>query len=114
MIRQASSPPSLAARLDSHPLAIFLLVSATYAWLALNLAQARMFWEDEFYTLYETRLPTLSALWSFLHSSPEGSTPFFMGITQWLSHHFGESPLVLRAPGLLSYGLMVAAIYWIV
>jgi hypothetical protein len=104
----------LAAGLKGRLFPIFLLVSLVYAGLALNLNQARMFWEDELYTLYESRLPTFSALWGFLRSSTEANTPVFMGITQWLAHRFGESPVVLRAPGLFAYWLMVSAIYWIV
>jgi len=90
-----------------------LLVSALsllYLAITIRLANAKLFWTDEFFTLYLGRLGPRD-LWRALLTGGDQHPPTF-----YLMHHlfasiFGEHPWALRLPSILCFLLMMLCVY---
>jgi hypothetical protein len=114
---QAAKPGTLDAVIEwinRHPFSSFSVLSLFYWFQASRLALERMLWNDELFTLYDTRQANPSDIWNLLQTSAKAQTPVVLWSIQWLSHHFGDSPFVLRIPGLIFFWIALAGIYWIV
>src|SRR5258708_29735699 len=68
-------------------LALFCLV---YGCLTAYRASMKLFWFDELFTVYLSRLPDLNALWSALAQGTDFNPPLFYALTRFSEFLFGE------------------------
>ena len=68
-------------------------------------------WNDELYTYYMARLPSMSDVWAALMSGGEQTPPFFYFTTRVSFHLFGVNNLSVRLPEILGFWAMLASLY---
>jgi hypothetical protein len=88
-------------------LALYTVVTAVLAW-------QKLLWEDELYTLYISRVPTIADMWAILSTAIETIPPSFHILARASTAALGEHPLVLRLPEILGVGGMSLCLFWIV
>lgn len=70
------------------------------------LATRRLLWNDELYTYYIARLPTMAEVWAALMAGGEQTPPFFYLVTRASLALFGVNSLALRLPEMLGFWVM--------
>jgi Dolichyl-phosphate-mannose-protein mannosyltransferase len=84
---------------------IFYLISTSL------IAARKLMWNDELFTFYISRLPTLSEMWSAVVTGADQSAPFFFMITRASLWLFGENHLATRLPEVLGFWLMSLCLF---
>jgi Dolichyl-phosphate-mannose-protein mannosyltransferase len=75
------------------------------------LASRKLMWNDELYTFYIARLPSMSDVWSALATGAEQIPPFFYVVTRASLALFGVSPLAMRVPEVLGFWVMCLCLF---
>jgi hypothetical protein len=78
------------------------------------LARYRLFWNDELFTVYISRLPTVSDIWAILATGVEQLPPTFHLLTRVVMYLLGEHHLTVRLPSILAFGAMSVCLFVIV
>jgi hypothetical protein len=68
-------------------------------------------WNDELFTLYISRLPSVSDIWSALLTGGEQIPPFFHLITRISLSLFGVNELAIRLPQVLGFWVMSLCLF---
>ena len=89
------------------------LAFLVYCAAALSLAARAHLWNDELYTWYFARLPTMGDVWDQLSTGVEQLPPFFYVLTRASLAIFGDNAIALRVPSLLGLALGCACV-WVV
>jgi len=89
-------------------------VSLLYLVVTCVLAQNKLFWNDELFTVYISRFPTVSDIWAFLATGVEQLPPTFHILTRVVVQLFGEHHLTVRLPAILGVGVMGACLFVVV
>jgi hypothetical protein len=100
-----------ADRLEAHPHPALILVSLIYFAVAVTLARIKTPWNDELFTVYIARLPTLHDVWDALLTGAEQLPILFYVITRGSIHLLGRTHLGLRLPEILGFWLMSISVY---
>jgi Dolichyl-phosphate-mannose-protein mannosyltransferase len=90
--------------------ALALLVLALGA-MAIVLAARKPLWNDELFTLYISRLPSVGDIWSELETGVEQTPPAFYVVTRASLALFGGGTVAVRIPELLGYLLMTICVF---
>lgn len=90
------------------PLSLF---STVYFAATLMIASRRLMWNDELYTYYITRLPTLSDVWGALSTGTEQLPPFFYLIMRETFTLFGTNQISIRLPEAVGFWTMCLCIF---
>ena len=101
----------LAERVDRSrglPIAALLLL---YLPVTVVFAQRKLMWNDELYTYYMARLPSMSDVWGALMSRGEQTPPFFYWTTRVAFDLFGVNNLSVRLPEMLGFSVMLVSLY---
>jgi hypothetical protein len=85
--------------------------SILYLLSAGLLASRKPMGMDELFTLYISRLPSLSSIWSALLTGGEQIPPFFHIITRISLSFFGVSELAIRLPEVLGFWVMSLCLF---
>ncbi len=97
--------------------------SRTVAWAAFTvlyaiptvyLARLKLFWDDEFFTLYLSRTPSWHELLRALATGADQHPPSFYYLTHLTTTVFGSSHLTVRLPAILGFWLLCICLYEIV
>lgn len=102
------------AALDAWRWWIVGAVSLLYLSVTCVLAQYKLFWNDELFTVYISRLPMLSDIWAILATGVEQLPPTFHVLTRGVVHLFGEQHLTVRLPAILGVGATGVCLFVIV
>jgi hypothetical protein len=89
-------------------------VALLYLVVTCVLAEAKLIWNDELFTVYIAGLPTVADIWTILRTGVEQLPPTFHLLTRLLMRVFGEHPVVVRLPAILGVGAMAICLYVIV
>lgn len=109
--RGLSSIDCLAALIErTGPLPLVVL-SAVYWAFTLILAFRKLMWNDELYTYYIARLPTMGDVWGALLAGGEQTPPFFYVITRLAFRLFGTSAVAMRVPEMLGFWVMSVCLF---
>ena len=68
-----------------------------------SLAARAQLWNDELYTWYFARLPTLGDVWDELSTGVEQIPPFYYVVTRASLALFGDGELALRVPSIIGF-----------
>jgi hypothetical protein len=85
-----------------------------YALAAGSLALRAPLWNDELYTWYFARLPTMGDVWDELSTGVEQIPPFYYVLTRTSLALFGDGQVALRIPSLLGFLLACACLFVLV
>jgi Dolichyl-phosphate-mannose-protein mannosyltransferase len=95
---------------------VLLLCVFSVAYLSATclLASRKPMWNDELFTFYISRLPSVSDIWSALLTGGEQIPPFFHLITRISFSLFGVNELAIRLPQVLGFWVMSLCLFWFV
>jgi hypothetical protein len=96
--------PELAARTAERFAPLLLVaVSALYLVGTCGRASQKLFWHDELFTLYISRLPHLRDVVAALVAGSDGTPPLFYAVTRASVALFGDGLIGLRLPSILGF-----------
>jgi hypothetical protein len=104
----------LAEHADRSRVLPIAVLSLLYLAVTIVFAQRKLMWNDELYTYYMARLPTMSDVWAALMSRGEQTPPFFYWTTRMSFHLFGVNNLSVRLPEMIGFWVMLASVYVLV
>lgn len=120
MEAQSNATPSaigrlerLASFIENRPALGLAGFSVMYFAVAAKLASRRLLWEDEFFTLYLSRLSP-GEMWTALLTGADQHPPVFYWLTHLCLSIFGTHHLSIRIPAIFGVWLMCVCIYFIV
>ncbi len=102
---------SIANKLEKSKLLIFLGFTILYSAATYWSSTRKLMWNDELYTYYIARLPTMSDVWGALMSGGEQLPPFFYIITRASIALFGVNSLAFRLPEMLGFWVMCLCLF---
>ena len=87
---------------------VWFLAGFSILYLAVTglLASQKPLWNDELYTLYIARLPSMTDVWDALSTGAEQLPPFFYVLTRASLALFGTNELSLRLPEVIGFWIM--------
>jgi hypothetical protein len=100
-----------ASRLERLPAVLLAGWSFFYFILTIALSKQKLFWDDEFFTLYLSRLPRFSELWTALLTGADQHPPSFYWLTHGVLSSLGASHLSLRLPAMLGFWCMGLCVF---
>lgn len=71
----------------------------------------KLMWNDELYTYYIARLPSMADVWAALMAGGEQTPPFFYVLTRASLALFGVNNFALRLPEMLGFWVMMACLF---
>jgi hypothetical protein len=75
------------------------------------LASRKLMWNDEFFTFYISRLPSVADIWSALLTGADQIPPFFHIVTHASFSLFGVHHLSIRLPEMLGFWVMSLCLF---
>jgi hypothetical protein len=96
----------VAVALDAWRRWILGAILAVYLGIAGLLAHYKLFWNDELFTVYIARIPTVPDVWAFLATGVEQTPPTFHLLSRWVIHTLGEHHVTVRLPSILAVGVL--------
>jgi Dolichyl-phosphate-mannose-protein mannosyltransferase len=85
--------------------------SLVYLGITCLLASRKLMWNDELFTFYIARLPSLSDVWSALSTGADQIPPFFHVLTRASFAMLGVNHLSVRLPEILGFWLMSLCLF---
>ena len=89
-------------------------VTLLYLCVTCILAESKLLWNDELFTVYIAGLPTVGDILTILATGIEQLPPTFHLLTRLLIRSFGEHHLTVRLPAIVGVGAMAICLYRIV
>jgi len=89
----------------------FAGLSAVYACMTWALAGRKLMWNDELYTYYIARLPSMHDVIGALMARGEQTPPFFYVITRASLRLFGVNNISIRLPEMLAVWVLSACLF---
>lgn len=92
---------------------VLLLLSATIAYFAITAyrAQRRLFWFDEIFTLYISRLSGVQSIWRACTHGVDFNPPLLYLFTRWSQDLFGATELGARVPQIITFWIFCLSLY---
>jgi hypothetical protein len=102
------------AFLEHAPASAYLFFfSVLYFPITLWLASYKLFWDDEFFTLYLARIPTWSGLVKALATGADQHPPSSYWLTHLCIQVFGASHVGLRLPSIVGFWVLCVALFFL-
>jgi hypothetical protein len=98
---------------ESRPVA-WAVFTVFYAIPTVYLAHLKLFWDDEFFTLYLSRTPSWHDLLQALATGADQHPPSFYYLTHFITTVFGSSHVTVRLAAILGFWLLCICLYEIV
>jgi Dolichyl-phosphate-mannose-protein mannosyltransferase len=98
---------------ESRPVA-WAVFTVFYAIPTVYLARLKLFWDDEFFTLYLSRTPSWHDLLEALATGADQHPPSFYYLTHFVTAVFGSSHVTVRLTAIFGFWLLCICLYEIV
>jgi hypothetical protein len=95
---------------SSRPLA-WLVFLCLYIGPTVVLARGKLFWDDEFFTLYLSTTKNWSELMAALSTGADQHPPSFYWLTHLVVGALGTSSVTLRLPAMIGFAVMCGCLY---
>ena len=112
--RRRARPGSVFQTIVESRLVAWTVFTVLYAIPTVYLAHLKLFWDDEFFTLYLSRTPTWHDLLQALATGADQHPPSFYYLTHLMTTVFGSGHVTVRLPAILGFWLLCLCLYEIV
>jgi hypothetical protein len=89
----------------------YIFFAALYILPSMVLARQKLIWDDEFFTLYLSKIPNWSELWRALSTGADQHPPTFYYLTHLIFRFAGASHLTLRSTAIAGFGVSCVCLY---
>lgn len=96
---------------DRRKLWFLIGFSLIYLMSTLVLASRKLLWNDELFTFYISRLPSVPAIWSALMTGADQISPFFYLITRGSFFLLGVNHVSVRLPEIVGVWIMILCLF---
>lgn len=103
----------LAEALERSAIWPVLLFLAIYLPITIFLAQRKLIWDDEFFTLYLSRPGSMGEILRAMQTGADQHPPFFYYLTHQIMAVFGMSHVTLRLSAIVGYGLTCICLFYL-
>lgn len=90
---------------------ILAIFSIAYFASTCYLAQRRLFWFDEIFTIAVSHLPSVATIWSACQGGADLNPPLFYLLTGWSQELFGMTELGARVPEIIGFWVFCLCLY---
>lgn len=97
--------------LNRRPYLFLILFSVAYFLITCYRASRKLFWFDEIFTVFNSRLPDMSAVWYAVTHGTDLNPPLFYVLTRWSEHLFGQGQVGTRLPGMLGFWIFCLCLF---
>jgi hypothetical protein len=101
----------LSESLERHKLEVLAVFSTAYFLLTVYRVSRQLFWFDELFTLYISRLPNLKLVWRAQMNGVDFNPPLFWVLTRFSEHILGEGPIAARLPAILGFWVFCLCLF---
>jgi hypothetical protein len=101
------------ARLLGSSKTLAVLFTLIYLLPTLWLSKYKLFWDDEFFTLYLARIPAWKELLRALSTGADQHPPVFYRLTYLSMQIFGHSAVSVRLPAVAGFWLLCVCVFFI-
>nr|MBA3915034.1 glycosyltransferase family 39 protein [Terriglobales bacterium] len=103
-----------AEKVAASRLWILALFTLFYVVPTVRLTRIKLFWDDEFFTLYLSRIPSWTILLQALATGADQHPPTFYYLTHSITQVLGTSHVTLRVTAIAGFWLLCVCLYEIV
>ena len=100
----------LAETLERHKGAVLAVFSIVYFGFTFYRASRKLFWFDELFTVYVSRLPDFKSVWRSLLTSVDFQVVLYL-LTRFSEHIFGEGHIATRLPEILGFWVFCLCLF---
>ena len=97
--------------IERHPFVLLAAFTLVYFATACPLAERKLLWHDEIFTVRIARQPTLAALWAALGSGMDANPPLNYLATRAACAILGDGPVAYRLPALVGFWLFCVCLF---
>ncbi len=97
--------------LTLHPYIFLGLASIGYFGITCYRAHRRLFWFDEIFTYYISRLPDIGSIWYACTHGVDFNPPLLYLLTRWSQGLFGATELGTRMPQIVGFWVFCLCLY---
>jgi hypothetical protein len=90
---------------------LIVLLSVGYFCDTYFRGSRKLFWFDELFTVYVSRLPDLRSLWAVLMAGVDFNPPLLYVLTKFSNSFLGGSPLSTRQPEIVGFWIFCLRLY---
>ena len=90
---------------------ILFLFSFAYFAATIFRASRKLFWFDELFTVYVSRLPEMGAVWAALRQGVDFNPPLFYVLTRFSQALFGEGHVATRLPEIIGFWIFCLCLF---
>jgi hypothetical protein len=109
--RISAAASGAAARLHRYKYVALVLFSSLYLLATCYRASRKLFWFDELFTLYISRLPDMPSVWNALKHGADFNPPLFYAITRSFESLTGEGQVATRLPEILGFWIFCLCLF---
>jgi hypothetical protein len=107
----SASADRMAERMRRGKYVILFLFSILYFAVTCLRASQKLFWFDELFTLYISRLPDMASVWNALKHGVDFNPPLFYLLTRFSESLFGEGQIAARLPEIVGFGVFCLCLF---
>src|SRR5215469_10035283 len=102
---------SASEQVEKYTLCLVGFATIIYFGIVFVLASEKLFWSDELFTFYFSRLHSLGDIWRALLTGTDQLPPPFYIITRTSTSLFGSGELAFRLPQIFGFWLMCISLF---
>lgn len=110
-VRLTSIADRISAGVNRYRYVLIVLLSIGYGCDAYIHASRKLFWFDEIFTLYVSRMPDLRSLWNVLMAGFEFNPPMLYILTRFSDGILGENQVSSRLPEIISFWIFCLCLF---
>jgi hypothetical protein len=107
----SASADRMAERMRRGKYLILFLFSVVYFAVTCFRASQKLFWIDELYTLYLSRLPDMASVWNALKQGVDFNPPFLYLFTRVSEFLFGRGQVAARLPEIVGFWIFCLCLF---
>jgi hypothetical protein len=105
------SPIHVVDGLHRYRFLVLVLLSCLYLAATCFRASRKLFWFDELFTVYISRLPDMASVWSALKHGADLNPPLFYGLVRLSESLFGEGQVGTRMPEIIAFWICCLCLF---
>jgi len=106
-----SAANKLVQTMERHKRVVLVVFSIGYFVLTSFRACRKLFWFDELFTVYLSRLPDFKSVWRAVMNGVDFNPPLFYLITRFSEHILGEGHIATRLPEILGFWVFCLCLF---